>query len=99
MAIDYEYTDMISPVSTCQILVNDDDINGQITILQDSLYSSVVNIRLAHIDPGEYTLMVHENEVEDNDCESIGDGYLFGQEQYGLNFDFTVGVPSDSKFN
>ena len=58
---------MISPTAICQLLDNGDDIHGSISVLQDSLYTSVVTIRLTHIDQGAYTLLFHENAIDGTD--------------------------------
>ena len=95
--IDHEYAHMLSPIAMCQVLDNDRDIYGSLSILQDNLYSSVVTVRLSHIEPGEYSLMVHENPIDGTDCGSAGDPYLFGREQSEYTTEISVPEPQDRK--
>ena len=81
-----------------QILNNGDNIYGSLSILQDSLYSSVVTVRLSNIEPGEYSLIAHENVIDDTDCGSAGDINLFGRDQIELSTEITVPEPEDRKW-
>mmetsp|Transcript_14573 Transcript_14573/g.12829 ORF Transcript_14573/g.12829 Transcript_14573/m.12829 type:complete len:140 (+) Transcript_14573:276-695(+) len=77
---------MISPAATCQIVNNENDIYGTISILQDSVYTSIITIHLSNILPGEYSIQVHENEINGDSCMTGNDPFLFGldQEEYSI---------------
>ncbi|CAI2379623.1 unnamed protein product [Moneuplotes crassus] len=90
-----DYAKIISPIAHCQVLENGEDIYGSVSILQDSLYTSVVNVKLNHIDPGHYVLMFHQNEIEDSNCGSGDDISLFGEDQTELGIQVVVPSPEN----
>ena len=91
-----DYVNLVSPIATCNILENNRDIYGSLSILQDSIYTSVVTIRLANIEPGQYALVVHEDPIDGNDCGSAHDRYHFGRDQFEITSQFSVSPEEDA---
>ncbi len=93
-----EYARIVSPIANCQLVENYDDIYGAISFMQDSLYTSVVTVRLNNIPAGPYTLAFHENAIEDTDWNSGGDVNMFGDDQEEYSIQVTVEEPENRKW-
>ena len=95
--LDRDYVNLVSPIATCNILENNRDIYGSLSILQDSIYTSVVTIRLANIEAGQYALVVHEDPIHENDCGSAHNRFHFGRDQFEITSQFSVSPNEDRK--